>query len=82
MANEIIEPDNKDIECICPRCGAEHVVRLFWTGRGKPKKLCHSCRCYSDAHPEINREYKSFMNVVGKRKLGYAGGGYRGDRDT
>jgi len=30
--------------CICPRCGNSHRLRLFWTGRGVPRKYCQSCQ--------------------------------------
>ena len=27
----------------CPKCGAEHEMTLFWTGRGRPRKYCEIC---------------------------------------
>ena len=32
------------IECICPKCGIGHKMKLFWSGRGKPKKYCPPCK--------------------------------------
>lgn len=45
----------KSTECICPKCGARHRVKLLWTGRGIPRKFCPICKHYSssinDAEP-------------------------------
>ena len=38
----------KSTECICPKCGAQHRVRLLWTGRGKPRKFCPICKHYAN----------------------------------
>jgi len=32
------------IECICPKCGMVHRMKLLWSGRGKPKKYCPPCK--------------------------------------
>jgi transposase-like protein len=32
------------IECICPRCGKMHVMKMRWIGRGVPRKFCPNCR--------------------------------------
>jgi hypothetical protein len=32
------------IECICPGCGKIHIMKVYWTGRGVPRKFCQSCR--------------------------------------
>jgi hypothetical protein len=32
------------VECVCPKCGTAHQMKLFWSGRGKPKKFCPPCR--------------------------------------
>jgi len=37
-----------DLECICPKCGVSHILKLFWTGKGKPKKFCRECKGLSD----------------------------------
>jgi transposase-like protein len=37
------------IECICPKCGARHRVKLLWTGRGVPRKFCPICKHYSNS---------------------------------
>jgi transposase-like protein len=31
-------------KCICPRCNRKHKMRLFWTGKGTPKKHCKNCK--------------------------------------
>jgi hypothetical protein len=32
------------VECICPGCGKLHVMKIYWSGRGVPRKFCQSCR--------------------------------------
>jgi transposase-like protein len=32
------------VECICPRCGKMHIMKIRWIGRGVPRKFCESCR--------------------------------------
>ena len=39
----------KSTECICPKCGTHHRVKLLWTGRGMPRKFCPVCKHYSTA---------------------------------
>ena len=34
------------VECICPKCGVSHRMKLLWSGRGKPKKYCASCKSF------------------------------------
>ena len=31
-------------QCLCPKCGKEHRLKIFWTGRGTPRLYCHRCR--------------------------------------
>ncbi len=38
--------DNVTVDCICPKCGTHHKMKLRWTGRGKPKKFCQSCKTF------------------------------------
>lgn len=33
-----------NVECICPKCGKQHMMSIHWIGRGKPRKFCNSCR--------------------------------------
>lgn len=40
---EIIEKKSAT-RCICPKCGKEHKLKIFWTGRGTPRLYCHRCR--------------------------------------
>jgi len=35
--------NNIGIICICPKCNKYHIVELFWTGNGIPKKFCKFC---------------------------------------
>lgn len=39
----------KSTECICPKCGTHHRVKLLWTGRGMPRKFCPICKHYSSS---------------------------------
>ena len=39
----------KATKAVCPRCGKEHLVQLFWTGRGQPKIFCFLCALQKDA---------------------------------
>ena len=32
------------IVCKCPRCETEHEMLMRWTGRGKPRVFCPTCR--------------------------------------
>jgi hypothetical protein len=38
--------DGITIECICPKCGIVHRMKLLWSGRGMPKKYCPACKNY------------------------------------
>jgi hypothetical protein len=31
-------------ECLCPKCGLVHRMRIRWIGRGIPKKFCEKCK--------------------------------------
>jgi len=31
-------------ECLCPRCGLVHRMKIKWIGRGIPKKFCERCK--------------------------------------
>jgi hypothetical protein len=39
----------KSTECLCPKCGTRHRVKLLWTGRGMPRKFCPICKHYSNS---------------------------------
>jgi len=32
------------VECVCPKCGTAHRMKMLWSGRGKPKKFCPPCK--------------------------------------
>lgn len=31
-------------ECLCPKCGVVHKMRIKWIGRGIPRKFCDKCK--------------------------------------
>ena len=39
-------PGGITVECICPKCGTGHRMKLLWSGRGKPKKYCPPCKSF------------------------------------
>ena len=41
--------DGITVECVCPKCGASHRLKLLWSGRGKPKKFCQPCKMLTAA---------------------------------
>jgi len=49
------------LECICPKCGVEHNLRIFWTGKTKPKKFCKECKGVAERTPGeiIHKIHKS-----------------------
>jgi len=38
--------DGIAMECVCPKCGITHRMKILWSGRGKPKKFCQTCKMY------------------------------------
>ena len=38
--------DGLTVECICPKCGISHRMKLLWSGRGIPKKYCQLCKSF------------------------------------
>jgi hypothetical protein len=38
--------DGITVECICPKCGITHRMKLLWSGRGMPKKYCPPCKSF------------------------------------
>jgi hypothetical protein len=45
-ANYMVRSAEKSTKCICPKCGKSHKLKLYWTGRGIPKKYCQECKFY------------------------------------
>lgn len=39
-----LECEKTFVECICPKCGVRHKLKLCWTGSGVPRKFCTACR--------------------------------------
>jgi hypothetical protein len=42
------------VECICPRCGKMHIMKMRWIGRGVPRKFCENCR---DRETPLNDDF-------------------------
>jgi hypothetical protein len=38
--------DGITMECVCPKCGVTHRMKILWAGRGRPKKFCQACKMY------------------------------------
>jgi hypothetical protein len=34
------------VNCVCPKCGSHHRMKLIWSGRGMPKKFCPPCKIF------------------------------------
>ena len=45
--------ENVTVECICPKCGTPHKMKLLWTGRGKPKKFCQPCKTFASSIEQL-----------------------------
>lgn len=45
--------ENVTVECICPKCGTHHQMKLLWTGRGRPKKFCQPCKTFATSIEQI-----------------------------
>jgi hypothetical protein len=39
--------------CICPLCGKRHKLRMYWRGRGAPRKYCADCLNLSVVHSSL-----------------------------
>jgi hypothetical protein len=46
--------DGLTIECICPKCGTAHRMKMLWSGRGKPKKYCPPCKSFVSSMEPID----------------------------
>jgi hypothetical protein len=46
VLDQIELKESLTIECVCPKCGSDHRVKMLWTGRGKPKKFCPPCKIF------------------------------------
>lgn len=42
--NEYVGSEYRSVECVCPKCGEDHMFFMNWTGRGKPRKYCPNCQ--------------------------------------
>ena len=46
--------DGITIECVCPKCGSMHKMKLLWSGRGKPKKFCPPCKNFASSMESVD----------------------------
>jgi hypothetical protein len=44
---------SRTVDCICPKCGAKHRLKMLWTGRGVPRKFCPICKHYSTSISDL-----------------------------
>ena len=50
---------NKPTECICPICRKRHWLRLYFTGRGIPRKYCEHCsQKFLKRYRDVIEEYR------------------------
>ena len=59
-------------DCICPKCGVEHSIRMFWTGKSKPKKFCKDCKGVAEnTSEEAHKIHASGRSPIyeGKKEL-------------
>lgn len=41
----------KKTECLCPLCRRTHLLKIWWTGKGIPRKYCYDCLRDMDKTP-------------------------------
>ena len=46
--------DGITVECVCPKCGNMHKMKLLWSGRGKPKQFCPPCKNFASSMESID----------------------------
>jgi hypothetical protein len=46
LFDQIEVQESLTVECVCPKCGSDHRMKMLWTGRGKPKKFCAPCKIF------------------------------------
>jgi hypothetical protein len=68
-SHQLNSVDGFTVECLCPRCGVQHKLKLLWTGRGKPKKFCPPCKIFAATIEPIDF-------------CGFSGNAYRGLEKT
>ena len=39
-----VKTDEVSTECVCPKCGKKHMMKIFYTGTTKPRKYCKECK--------------------------------------
>ena len=42
------------VNCVCPKCGSHHRMKLIWTGRGEPKKFCPPCKIFVSTIEQVD----------------------------
>ncbi|MEJ2101781.1 MAG: hypothetical protein P8X68_17685 [Desulfobacterales bacterium] len=54
VIDQIELKESLTIECVCPKCGSDHRMKMIWTGRGKPKKFCPPCKIFVASIEQID----------------------------
>jgi hypothetical protein len=54
----------KRIRCTCPCCEKKHILTLYWSGKGVPRKLCKRCRTLSSELGDIIHHTVSYEKTV------------------
>jgi len=59
--------DGITMECVVPKCGAIHRMKILWAGRGRPKKFCQACKMYIGTLETVELPYTSvsISRIVG-----------------
>ena len=53
-------------DCVCPRCGMEHRMRLYWTGKLPARKYCWICEKVVD---DLSRGVNSISLIISGRDV-------------
>jgi hypothetical protein len=54
FANHVKLREPLTVICVCPKCGADHRMKMLWSGRGKPKKFCPPCKIFVSSLEHID----------------------------
>ena len=49
------------VKCKCPKCRKKYKKEMYWTGRGRPWKLCEECKKFSESIEHLE-EYTAHVD--------------------